>query len=83
MLFQIQYQAKQFWKGSAMSPFLRLPVSRIRYKCSGIKVCENIHPDLKNLHHFEVSDDIWSKIKDIRGELRLDDADVQKYNAIT
>jgi 5S rRNA maturation endonuclease (ribonuclease M5) len=63
-------------------PYLRIQTTRLHYKCSGVKICSNLHPELKNLNHFKITKDIWKKIQEIREIVEISDANEQKKNAI-
>ncbi|OJD20463.1 hypothetical protein ACJ73_08202 [Blastomyces percursus] len=51
------------------SAYLRTPVIRHRYQCSGIQRCEYMHEQLVNLSHDKVNEQLWEQLSTLRTTL--------------
>ncbi|OJD22190.1 hypothetical protein ACJ73_06466 [Blastomyces percursus] len=51
------------------SAYLRTPVIRHRYQCSGIQRCEYMHEQLVNLSHNKVNAQLWEQLSTLRTTL--------------
>ncbi|KAG2412525.1 hypothetical protein HFD88_010082 [Aspergillus terreus] len=49
--------------------FLNTRVEKFHYRCSGAKACEFLHEELKSLHHTEVSEEMFTKMANLRASL--------------
>jgi hypothetical protein len=52
-----------------------------KFKCTSLKVCENLTLRLRLLHHIEVTDELWAGIRRIRGDVDLVETDQLRRNA--
>ncbi|KAN0083228.1 hypothetical protein V8E54_002316 [Elaphomyces granulatus] len=56
----------------ASSTFLHSAVMHYKFKCTSIKVCENLSQRLRICHHTEVTAELWDEIRRIQGDVDLD-----------
>ncbi|KAI2608990.1 uncharacterized protein GGS25DRAFT_479853 [Hypoxylon fragiforme] len=45
------------------------PVYRLSYKCTGVKCCEYLHPELRNQSYTAVTDELWDKKAKIQRDI--------------
>lgn len=77
MRYQIQYSTKQAYRNRRNqhdSIFgKRVAFLHSFYRCTGIKMCEFTDPELKQMVHSHVTEDIWQRIKELRQHIAFSD----------
>ena len=56
--------------------------TRIKYRCTGVRMCEYIHPDLRNLTYLSPNEELWNKLRGYWGQLEWDIGDKPKKAAM-
>lgn len=64
------------------SSFLQTTVTKYKYKCTGLKVCEYLDENLRYSAHLEVTEELWNAISHARRSIQLVEEDITKRNAL-
>ena len=61
--------------------FLQTLSNKHKYRCSGVKICENVSQDIRSLHHTQVTEDIWNVVREGRKDLEPVEKDIPVRDA--
>ncbi|OQD72681.1 hypothetical protein PENANT_c233G06387 [Penicillium antarcticum] len=92
MVGSIQYSRTKSYCGRHVTKYPSflgdMPYFHSSYKCSGVKLCQYTHPELKNLYHRHVTTELQEQVASYRASLPFSEEDKRqkttyaKYNAV-
>lgn len=53
-----------------------------KFRCSGVKICEHLDPELRTMQHTKVSEAVWQEVRNRRNAIYFSEQNPKRKGAV-